>query len=96
MNDKLKLVGLSAVAIIAVAVVCVMGYRYFGPQPQLPTVKIVSASDLVRLEKSNPSALTEDQRHFLAAIPESQKKELLTKPTFSIGEATAQKPKTSN
>ena len=86
MKDKSKLKALlvAIAAFAAIVVAFVMGYHYFGPQKPLPKATMVSIADLVRLEKKDPSALTDDQRTLLATIPEDQKQKLLTRPSFTL------------
>ena len=87
MNEKLKLPIAIAFLVAAIAIVGFMGYRFMGPQQSIPTPKIVSVSELVRTEKTNPGALTDDQRRILAALTPEQKQKLLTQPNFSISMA---------
>lgn len=96
MNDKLRLPILCVFVVLAVGIVAVSAYHFFGPQKQLPPAKMVSLADLVRQEKKDPSVLTDDQRKMLANIPASEKDRLATAQSFSLSRLQAQKPRTAH
>jgi hypothetical protein len=96
MNDKLKIAGLGIVVVVAIALVCIMGFRYFGPQQPMPKPVLVSIADLARQEKKDPSVLTDDQRRLLASIPAAEKEKLLTKKSFSPGDVQHRNPQAGN
>lgn len=96
MNDKMKIAGLGIVAVVAIALVCIMGFRYFGPQQPMPKPVMVSIADLVRQEKKDPSVLTDEQRKLLATIPDAQKQQLMTKKSFSLADVQHRNPQAGN
>jgi len=73
-----------------------MGYMYMGPQKPGPLAKSVSGPDLVRLEKSNPAALTDVQRQILASYTPEQKQQMLTAPSFSTASALPRRAAVNN
>ena len=91
MYNKLKLPLLGVLVVAAVFASGTMAYRYFGPEPTIPKPTMFSIADIASLEKSDPGALTDDQRRLLASIPENERQQLLTKKSFSLADLRPQK-----
>jgi hypothetical protein len=84
--NNVKLIGVTILAGLAIVVMFVVGYRFFGPPPPLPKARSVSIADLARMEQKDPKSLTDVQRKLLATIPPDEKQRLLTKPSFSLSQ----------